>query len=262
MNELTVLLPAYNEEGNLEVLINKWQDLKLPLWEKFALSLHIVVVNDGSSDNTKNIGEILEKKYNNFTLINHTQNKGLGETLKTAITYVLKNRPNSVFTCLMDCDNTHDPKYIVDMLNKACLDKDSRYADVVIASRYQKGSYIHGLSKHRIFISNCAKCVYQFLFDVKDVKDYTCGYRLYKNEILKKALDYFGDKLVEETGFSCMAELLYKLSIIGASFSEVPFELRYDFKQGKSKMDIFSTSINSINLAFRLRRLRYKGETT
>ena len=62
MNELTVLLPAYNEEGNLEVLINKWQALSLPLWEKFALSLHIVVVNDGSSDRTKNIGEILENK--------------------------------------------------------------------------------------------------------------------------------------------------------------------------------------------------------
>ncbi|QNU66960.1 glycosyltransferase family 2 protein [Ruminiclostridium herbifermentans] len=258
MNELTVLLPAYNEEGNLEVLINKWQDLRLPLLEKFDLSLHIVVVNDGSSDNTKNICEILEKRYSNFTLVNHTQNRGLGEALKTAITYVIKNRPNSVYTCLMDCDNTHDPKYILDMLNKALLDNDSKYADVVIASRYQRGSCVQGLSKYRIFISNCAKYVYQFLFKVKNVKDYTCGYRLYSNEILKKAIVYFGDKLVEETGFSCMAELLYKLSIIGASFSEVPFVLRYDFKQGKSKMNVFSTAVSSINLAFRLRRLRYK----
>ncbi len=262
MNELTVLLPAYNEEGNLEVLINKWQALSLPLWEKFALSLHIVVVNDGSSDRTKNIGEILENKYDNFTLINHTQNKGLGEALKTAITYVLKNRPNSTFTCLMDCDNTHEPKYIMDMLYKTRLGKESRYSDVVIASRYQKGSCVQGLSKYRIFISNCAKCVYHFLFNVKGVTDYTCGYRLYTNEILKKALAYFGDRLVEETGFSCMAELLYKLSIIGASFSEVPFELRYDFKQGESKMDVISTAICSISLAFRLRRLRYKGDTT
>ncbi len=134
MNELTVLLPAYNEEGNLEVLINKWQDLSLPLWEKFALSLHIVVVNDGSSDKTKNIGEILEKKYDNFTLINHTRNRGLGEALKTAITYVLNNRPNSTCTCLMDCDNTHEPKYIMDMLYKTRFGNESRYADVVIAS--------------------------------------------------------------------------------------------------------------------------------
>jgi dolichol-phosphate mannosyltransferase len=262
MNELTVLLPAYNEEGNLEVLVNKWQELNIPLWKKFTLSLHIVVVNDGSSDNTKNIGEILEKKYNNFTLINHPQNRGLGETLKTAITYVIKNRPNSVFTCLMDCDNTHHPKYIMDMLNKTLLDKDSKEVDVVIASRYQEGSNIQGLANHRIFISNCAKFVYQILFNVKNVRDYTCGYRLYKNKILKKAILYYGDNLVEETGFSCMAELLYKLSIIGASFSEVPFELRYDFKQGKSKMNVFNTAINSLNLAFRLRRLRYKGDTT
>lgn len=262
MNELTVLLPAYNEEGNLEVLINKWQDLSLPLWEKFALSLHIVVINDGSSDKTKNIGEILERKYDNFTLVNHTRNRGLGEALKTAITYVFKNRPNSVFTCLMDCDNTHEPKYIMDMLYKTCMGKGTICFDVIIASRYQKGSCVHGLSKYRIFISNCARYVYHFLFNVKGVKDYTCGYRLYTNDILKEALSYFGNSLVEETGFSCMAELLYKLSIIGASFSEIPFELRYDFKQGQSKMDVFSTAICSINLAFRLRRLRYKGDTT
>jgi dolichol-phosphate mannosyltransferase len=261
MNELTVLLPAYNEEGNLEVLIDKWQELSIPLREKYALSLHIVVVNDGSSDKTKNIGEILERKKHNFTLINHTQNRGLGEALKTAITYMLKNRPDSTFACLMDCDNTHDPKYVMDMLDKTYLGRESRYADVVIASRYQKGSCVQGLSKYRIWVSNCAKCVYHFLFNVKGVKDYTCGYRLYTNEILKKAITYFGDKLVEETGFSCMAELLYKLSIIGASFSEVPFELRYDYKQGHSKMDVFSTSISSINLAFRLRRLRYKDDT-
>ncbi len=261
MNELTVLLPAYNEEGNLEVLIEKWQELSIPLREKFALSLHIVVVNDGSSDKTKSIGEKLENKYHNFTLINHTQNRGLGEVLKTAITYIIKNRPDSIFACLMDCDNTHDPKYIMDMLDKTCLRNESSYADIVIASRYQKGSCVKGLSKHRIMISNCAKCVYHFLFNVKGVKDYTCGYRLYTNEILKKGVKYFGDKLVEETGFSCMAELLYKLSIIGASFSEVPFELRYDYKQGKSKMNVFSTSLKSINLAFRLRRLRYKGDT-
>lgn len=262
MNELTVLLPAYNEEGNLEVLINKWQDLSFPLWEKFALSLHIVVVNDGSSDRTKNIGEILERKYDNLTLINHTSNRGLGEALKTAISHVLLNRHNSVFTCLMDCDNTHEPKYIIEMLYHSCFGKDSRYFDVVIASRYQKGSCIQGLSKYRIFLSHCAKYVYHYLFNVKGVKDYTCGYRLYTKEILKKAHAYFGDSLVEETGFSCMAELLYKLSIIGASFSEVPFELRYDFKLGKSKMDVFSTTISSISLAFRLRRLRYKGDIT
>lgn len=259
MNELTVLLPAYNEEENLESLIEKWQEFSLPLKNKYALSLQIVVINDGSSDKTRNISEMLEQKYNNFTLINHVQNKGLGETIKTALTYVIKNRPNSTYACVMDCDNTHDPKYIMDMLEEVNLRKESGDADVVIASRYQKGSKIHGLSKYRILISDCAKLVYRILLNVNGVKDYTCGYRLYSYEILKKAFNHFGDKIIEESGFSCMVELLYKLNILNARFKEIPFELRYDYKQGQSKMDVVNTSISSLKLAFRLRTLNYKS---
>lgn len=258
MNELTVLLPAYNEEENVEALIKRWQDVRLPIRDKYALSLQIVVINDGSIDETKNICEILEQKYPNFSLVNHIQNRGLGEAVKTAITYAVKSRPNSTYVCIMDCDNTHEPKYILDMLEKAYLGNETRSADVVIASRYQKGSRIHGLSKYRILVSNCAKFVYHILLNVNGVKDYTCGYRLYSFEILSKAYNHFGNKIIEETGFSCMAELLYKLNILDARFKEIPFELRYDYKQGQSKMNVFETAISSIKLAYRLRTLKFK----
>ncbi len=258
MNELTVLLPAYNEEENIEALIERWQRVRIPIRDTYALSLKIVVINDGSSDKTKNICEILEQKYTNFTLINHIQNKGLGEAVKTSITYVVKDRPKCTYACIMDCDNTHEPKYILDMLEEVQLGNKTGTVDVVIASRYRKGSKIHGLSKYRVLASNCAKFVYRILLNVNDVKDYTCGYRLYSYEILSKAFDHFGNKIIEETGFSCMAELLYKLNILDARFKEIPFELRYDYKQGQSKMNVFKTSISSIKLVFRLRTLKIK----
>ncbi|PYG85023.1 dolichol-phosphate mannosyltransferase [Ruminiclostridium sufflavum DSM 19573] len=256
MSELTVLLPAYNEEGNLEALVERWQEFVLPLREKYSLSLHIASINDGSIDNTRSIGEMLERKYNNFTLVNHNKNFGLGEAVKTAVTYALKSRPHSKYVCLMDCDNTHDPKYIIDMLDEICIESETGHADVIIASRYQKGACVQGLSKYRLFMSKCAKLVYRFLFNINGVTDYTCGYRLYSREVLTRAYKHFGEKMVEEQGFSCMAELLYKLNIINASFKEIPFELRYDYKQGKSKMNVVKTAVSSIKLAFRLCKLK------
>ena len=107
-----------------------------------------------------------------------------------------------------------------------------------------------------------AKFVYSSILRIKDVKDYTCGYRLYKVSILKKAQDYFGENLIEETGFTCMAEILYKLYCFGGVCSEIPFELRYDNKKGISKMKIIKTSIDSLQLAFHLRNLHIDTQYT
>lgn len=252
MNEITVMLPAFNEENDLEQLVCEWQLLKNKIVEEFSLALKIVVVNDGSKDNTQEIGARLQQEYDNFTLVNHERNKGLGEAVKTGITYILNNCESSIYTCLMDCDNTHNPKYVLDMIQKMRAEA----ADVVIASRYQKGAEIKGVSKLRLLTSEGAKYVYSMFLRVKNVRDYTCGYRLYNNEMLQVAYKRFGDKLVEERGFSCMAELLYKLYACGAKFAEVPFELRYDFKNGASKMKVIKTSLDSFKLIRRLKGIQ------
>jgi dolichol-phosphate mannosyltransferase len=93
---------------------------------------------------------------------------------------------------------------------------------------------------------------------VKNVRDYTCGYRLYNIDLLERGFKKFGEAFIEEAGFTCMAELLYKLYLVGAVFEEVPFVLRYDFKKGQSKMKVIKTARNSIRLAFRLRKLKKK----
>lgn len=251
MCELTVILPAYNEEDNISELTERWQNEKERLEKEGGCRLRIVAVNDGSSDNTEKIARKLEEEYDNFTLVNHDSNKGLGEAVKTGILYTLDKFPSCEYTCIMDCDNTHDPRFVHSMLKKQREAK----ADVVIASRYQNSSRIKGVSSFRLFTSEGARYVYSLLLGVKNVRDYTCGYRLYNNDILKKAHERFGGELIQESGFSCMAELLYKLYASGASFAEVPFELRYDFKKGASKMKVIKTAIDSFKLAYRLRKI-------
>lgn len=251
MSEITVVLPAYNEEESLVELTKRWEQYKEILKDQYKLTLKILVVNDGSQDMTKSIAEELQKDYDNFRLINHERNQGLGRAVKTGIEYVLENCPESAYICFMDCDNTHDPKYVLDMIDKQ---KDTK-ADVIIASRYQEGASVKGLSRLRRFTCQAAKKVYGTYLHVKGVKDYTCGYRLYTKNILERLKSKFKDQMIEESGFACMTELLYKLYACGAVFEEVPFELRYDFKQGDSKMKIIRTSINSMKLVIRLKRM-------
>jgi dolichol-phosphate mannosyltransferase len=251
MNKLTVVLPAYNEEENIESMVERWQQLRSMLVDQYGLKLQIVAVNDGSKDRTREIAERLEREHDNFILVNHMRNRGLGEAMKTGIAFFVGECQDSAYMCLMDCDNTQDPVYITNMLDRL----GETGADVVIASRYQKGAGVKGVSGIRLLMSGGAKYVFSALLHVPDVRDYTCGYRLYGREILISASERFGENLVEESGFTCMVELLYKLYCCGAVFSEIPFELRYDFKRGASKMAVLKTAVNSVKLALHLKKI-------
>ncbi|HYE67930.1 MAG TPA: glycosyltransferase [Anaerovoracaceae bacterium] len=252
MSKLTVILPAYNEEENIETMVLRWQQFREVLNYKYGLELQIIAINDGSKDRTKEIAERLEVEHDNFTLVSHRKNKGLGEAVKTGITYFVGQGDHSTYLCLMDCDNTQDPVYITDMLDRI----DETSSDVVIASRYQKGAEVKGVSGMRLLMSGGAKYVFSVLLQIPNVKDYTCGYRLYNRKIILSAMERFGDELIAESGFTCMVELLYKLHCCGAVFAEVPFALRYDYKKGDSKMAVLKTAVNSIWLALRLRKIK------
>jgi dolichol-phosphate mannosyltransferase len=92
--------------------------------------------------------------------------------------------------------------------------------------------------------------------NIRNVRDYTCGYRLYRTASLQKVRAHFGEKWIQETGFACMVELLYKLYLTGAAIREVPFSLRYDEKLGNSKMQVARTTGRSLSLIRKLRRVR------
>jgi dolichol-phosphate mannosyltransferase len=252
MNEITVVLPAYNEEDNIRTMVERWQGLYDKLIDEYDLELQIIVVNDGSKDETRQLAEQLVAVHNNFRLINHARNKGLGAAVKTGIEYFAEQCPDSSCLCLMDCDNTQDPIYIIDMLEA----RKKTGADVVIASRYQHGAAVKGVSNIRLLMSEGAKQVFSITLGIPGVKDYTCGYRLYGRNSILIALSRFGGRLVEERGFTCMVELLYKLYCCGAVITEIPFKLRYDYKKGSSKMTVLKTAARSFRLALRLKKIR------
>ena len=114
--------------------------------------------------------------------------------------------------------------------------------DVVIASRFQPGAQEIGVPAFRILLSHVASAGIRTIVGYPGVRDYTCGFRAYRGETLRNLIDTFGDdNFIRENGFSCMFELLLNLRAIRARISEVPLVLRYDLKEGASKMRILRT---------------------
>lgn len=252
MNKLYAFLPCYNEELNIGTLIDEWIEQKDEL-AAAGYDLQVRAIDDCSKDNTKEV--ILEKAAmypENVQLIAHEVNKNLCGGLNTSIAYFLENGNENDLMSLMDGDDTHNPKYINAMIKKL---KDNN-KDCVIASRYCEDSGIVGVAAHREFMSDMAKVYYSVMLKVPNVKDYTCGYRVYTFSCIKRLVDKFGKDPIKEMSFACMMEFLYKIYLAGATFDEVGFELRYDNKQGESKMKVFTTMRKSLSTAFKLRFIK------
>jgi len=229
---LTVVLPAYNEVKSLPLLLDRIAEFGRSY---AAEPYQVIVVNDGSRDGTAAIAADYATRMP-LILINHDGNKGLGTAMRTGLTAAAERTGETDAVVTMDADNTHDPALIGDM--RAEL---NRGYDLVIASRYQTGGAEVGLSLPRHIFSKGASTLLRIFFPIPGARDYTCGYRIYSGALLRKAVAAYGDKLVEEQGFTCMAEILIKMARLGARVSETPLVLRYDLKEGASKMNVQRT---------------------
>jgi dolichol-phosphate mannosyltransferase len=171
-----------------------------------------------------------------LTVVDHGRNRGLGEAMKSGLLKASSlARPHDVIV-MMDADNTHPPE-----LALAMRDRIREGYDLVVASRFVEGARQIGLRFHRRMLSRGAGLLLKTLFPVPGVTDYSCGYRAYSAAIVRRALHVYGASFIEETGFSCFVDLLLKLRRLGVRACEVPLVLRYDYKEGASKMRIGRT---------------------
>lgn len=116
MADILVIIPAYNEEANIEMVVNH-------LIEEYP-QLDYVIINDGSTDQTEEIC-----RANKFNIVNLPVNLGLDGAFQTGMKYAWKNGYH--YAVQFDGDGQHRPEYIETMRAKM----DQGY-DVVIASRF------------------------------------------------------------------------------------------------------------------------------
>jgi dolichol-phosphate mannosyltransferase len=228
-------LPAHNEEVALPRLLHRIERLGASL----QTTITVVLYNDGSTDSTSTIARQWQKRLS-LVLLDCPQNKGLGAGLRALVRHVVEMAHDEDILVIMDCDDTHDPALIREMLKSI-----EEGADVVIGSRFVRGALVRSVPRLRRLTALTAAALFKLIHPVSGVRDYTCGYRTYRVSVLKSASNSYGTKLIEESGFSCMPELLLKLNALGFHFSEVPLQLRYDQKPTASKMGV-RTNISEI----------------
>jgi len=171
---LTIIIPAYNEEGNLALL--------LPIITSYCKkkNWNIIIVNDGSEDNTKDILENY-KHINYFKVIHHKLNKGYGGAIKSGII-----ASETEFTIIIDADGQH---YLedVDKLYNRIIECE---ADMVVGSRkgLKSSSYYKEFGK--IIIRSFAKLLMPI-----NIYDINSGMKIFKTELAKKYIHLYPDSM-------------------------------------------------------------------
>lgn len=237
-----VVLPAFNEAESLPNLLDRFS--ALPAETRSSLS--VVVVDDGSTDNTATLARDHDKGLA-VTVVSHKINRGLGPAVHTGIRFVIESAAPDDALVIMDADDTHDPALAIVLAQK--LDQG---ADIVIASRFIEGGDDNTAPFFRRVLSRGAALCFRFALPIdKRVKDFTSGFRAYRVSMLQRASAHWGERLIEERGFACMVELLLKLRYCNPVIAEVPLVLEYDRKQSPSKIRILRTIMQYLKLAIR-----------
>jgi glycosyltransferase involved in cell wall biosynthesis len=216
--KISIIIPAHNEEKGIAEVLDNITSL--------GGNYEIVVVDDGSSDNTASIVE----KYRDIKLISHKHNSGYGASLKNGI----KNS-NGDSIIIIDADGTYPYKQIPELIKTM---KDGDYA-MVVGARTGDSVKIPLLRKPaKWFINKLAN----YLSGIK-IPDINSGLRIMKKSVVEKYLNVLPD------GFSFTTTIT--LAMLTNSYQVKYIPVNYYKRQGKSKIKPVRDTLNFIQLIIR-----------
>lgn len=195
IKEISVFFPAYNEEANIANTVVKAKNVL----EKIAKKWEIIVVNDGSSDDTLKIARELAKEDKRVRIVNHKKNKGYGEALKSGF-YNAKY----AWIATIDADGQFDFAEIEKLWKKT--DK----AQVVIGYRMDRQD-----SAIRKFFGWGWTFLANILLGI-NVRDVDCSFKLVNKKVINKI-----PKLESTRGGMISPELLAKAKHSGFTIEQV-----------------------------------------
>lgn len=221
--KVVIVIPTYNEKGNIERLIKILQEEIFPTIKNH--NMNILVVDDNSPDGTANEVRELMKKWENIE-INSGEKRGLGAAYVRGISWAIE-KMGAQLLFEMDADLSHDPKKIPEFLAKI----DQGY-DMVIGTRYSQGGSIPsnwGLSRKlfSIFGNLTVKMILMRFW----IHDWTGGFRALKKEVFLKEKP----ELTAFRGYTFQVSFLHKAVRDGFKIAEIPIHFT-DRTLGRSKI--------------------------
>ena len=192
--KIGVIIPAYNEEMNIGETL-----AQIP--ENISDKLKVIVVDDGSSDNTIEIANQFD-----ITLLKHPKNRGNGAATKTGLEYCKEN--DLEIAIILDADGQHHPKYISDFI-KLIMEGSIEF---VIGNRFR---HYYDMDPNRKLCSKLMTAFY-FLFLRKKIADPTNGYRALSSKLIQN--------IEFESEYSLTQEMLFKI-VPFYKYKEIPIKV-------------------------------------
>jgi len=209
-----ICLPTYDEIENLRPMVEAIQ-ATVPAAE-------VLVIDDNSPDGTGKLADELAAADQRVHVLHRAGKEGLGKAYLAGFAWALARGYGLVME--MDCDFSHDPKYLPDMLAAAAE------ADLVLGSRYVAGGGTVNWGLGRKLISRGGSLYARTILGLP-VRDLTGGFKCFRREVLE-AIDL---PSVECTGYAFQIELTYRASRKGFRVREIPIVFA-DRRVGQSKM--------------------------
>lgn len=234
--KMSVVMPAHNEENNLQKIIPAlFKELDRYIYE-------IIVVNDASSDRTREVGEQLMKRYPQLRMVNRVPPCGVGRALRDGYKAVSKN---SGWVLSMDSDFLENITEI-----KRLIEKAGQGYDGVIGSRYiDQGKLVN-----YPIIKKVANRTYHFfvrgILGIRQ-KDLTNNFKLYKREV-------FGSIPLSANDFAINAETGIYPVLCGYRIAEAPVSWVQRYFD-KSDFKVFKLAPSYLKVAFKAIGMRLSG---
>ena len=195
--KLSIVIPCYNEAKDITSNVNK---VKNYLNDK-KIDHELILVNDGSKDNTKEVIEAIP----GVVALSYDKNRGKGGAVKYGIEHATGD-----YTLFMDADLSTDISAIEKVIELA-----PNY-DLVIGSRHAEGSVIKKKQPFlRVFIGRCCRLLVKMLFHTK-FKDTQCGFKAMRTDVAKQIVE---KQLINDFAFD--VEYLYIAKLNDLSIYEL-----------------------------------------
>ena len=244
-----VVVPAFNEAGNIEVLLPAISQR----FEALGEAHRVVVVDDGSTDATADLCRQAAATGLPVEVISLGTNQGPGVAFRTGFLHVLRDAAEPDLVITLEGDQTSDPAVLARMIRRAREEDD----DIVLASCYLYGGGIEGTQVHRVGLSHIANGLMKKALGLSGLATLSSFYRVYQVRALRQMRERYGDQgFITTRGFECMVEVLYRAAQLRLAISEVPMVLDGSRRVGKSKMRVMRTSLAYLRLATRALRGR------
>lgn len=229
--KVVLVIPTYNEKGNVERLIETLEEDIFPQIKNHEMG--ILVVDDNSPDGTADVVKKLMSKYKNLDL-SVGEKKGLGAAYVRGMSYAIENMGAEVLFEI-DADLSHDPKKVPEFLAKI----DEGY-DMAIGTRYSQGGSIpSNWGLHRKMFSILGNLLVRTILLRFAIHDWTGGFRALKKEVFLKEKN----ELHAFVGYTFQVSFLNKAVRDGFKIAEVPIHFT-DRTLGRSKIAPMNYIVN------------------